>query len=113
MSSNNWNFEQIYRDFWNRPIGYPILILYNCFMDIRRYDRMPFYIAPLGTSVVSFEDKILTQLDWMVDAHEEPRNKGDTNRNFYERTNYLFRNYLRYQNDTLCNVMFDTKATRY
>ena len=47
--SSYWNAEQLYRDFWNRPLGYPLLVLYNTFMSIRRYDRMPFYIAPIGT----------------------------------------------------------------
>jgi hypothetical protein len=81
-------------------------------MNIRRYDRMPFYFAPVGTTVVSFEDDFIKKLDYMIDAHEEARNPGDKNRNFYERTNYVLRNYLRYQNDTLCNVMFDTQASR-
>lgn len=112
MSSDDWNWSQIYRDFWNRPLGYPFLILYNTFMSIRRYDRMPFYFAPIGTEVVTFEDKVIKKLDYMVDSHEEPRNPGDRNRNFYERTNYVMRNYLRYQNDTLCNVMFDTQASK-
>lgn len=110
--SSYWNAEQLYRDFWNRPLGYPLLVLYNCFMGIRRYDRMPFYFAPIGTKVVSFEDRVIKKLDFMVDAHEEPRNINDVNRNFYERTNYVIRNYLRYQNDTMCNIMFDTQATR-
>jgi hypothetical protein len=112
MSSNYWNWEQLYRDFWNRPIGYPFLIIYNVIMNIRRYDRMPFYFAPVGTKVVSFEDGLIKRLDFMLDAHEEPRNPADRNRNFYERCNYFFRNYFRWQNETLCNVMFDTKATR-
>jgi hypothetical protein len=24
-----WDFQQQYRDFWNRPIGYPLLMLYS------------------------------------------------------------------------------------
>lgn len=106
--SSHWDKEQLYRDFWNRPLSYPLFVLYNSFMNITRYDRMPFYFAPWGTNVVTFEDKIIKKLDYMVDAHEEPRNPMDRNRNFYERTNYVFRNYLRYQNDTMCNIMFDT-----
>ena len=58
-------------------------------MNIRRYDRMPFYIAPVGSTVVSFEDDFIKKLDFMVDAHEEPRNLMDKNRNFYERANYV------------------------
>ena len=85
-----------------------MLAIYTAFMNIKRYDRMPFYFAPIGTKVVSFEDGIIKKLDYLIDAHEEPRNPGDRNRNFYERSNYVFRNYFRYQNDTLCNIMFDT-----
>lgn len=110
--SSDWSWQQLYRDFWNRPIGYPLLTMYNQIMRIKRYDRMPFYFAPVGSAVVSFEDGFINRLDWALDAHEEPRNPGDRNRNFYERANYFMRNYFRYQNDTLCNVMFDTKASR-
>ena len=77
-------------------------------MDIKRYDRMPFYIAPAAGKVVNYEDKLINYLDWTVDAHEEARNKEDANRNFYQRTLYVFNNFLRYQNDTVCNLMFDT-----
>jgi len=58
-------------------------------MSIRRYDRMPFYFAPVGSTVVSFEDDFIKKLDYMVEAHEEPRNPMDKNRNFYERANYV------------------------
>ena len=47
--------------------------------------------------------------DHLVDAHELERNKADTNSTQYERTNYVARNFLRYQNDTMANLMFDTK----
>ena len=52
-------------------------------MDIKRYDKMPFYMAPVGENVVSYEDRIIRFLDWLVDAHEEARNTSDKNRNFY------------------------------
>jgi hypothetical protein len=65
-------------------------------MNIRRYDHMPFYIYPQAKSWVSFEDTIITFLDWMVDAHELERNKFDKNRNFYARTLYVYENFLRY-----------------
>ena len=51
-------------------------------------------------------------LDWAVDAHEEARNNADSNRNFYSRSIYVLNNFLRYQNDTMCNIMFDVKAPR-
>ena len=81
-------------------------------MDIRRYDRMPFYFAPVGTHVVNYEDKFLNYLDWLVDAHEDARNDADTNRNFYQRATYVWQNFHRYQNETMANCMFDTKAPR-
>ena len=94
--SSNWDWETLYRDFWNRPLLTPFLAIYSQFMNIRRYDRMPFYFAPVGTQVVDYEDKILHYMDFLIDAHEEARNPGDKNRNFYQRTNYVIRNFLRY-----------------
>ena len=70
----DWTLEQVYRDFWSRPVSYPILRLYNSFMNIKRYDRMPYYIAPTGTQIVNFEDDIINYIDWTVDAHEDTRN---------------------------------------
>mmetsp|Transcript_14991 Transcript_14991/g.17867 ORF Transcript_14991/g.17867 Transcript_14991/m.17867 type:complete len:211 (+) Transcript_14991:37-669(+) len=108
----DWTLEQVYRDFWSRPLSYPLLRMYGDFMDIRRYDRMPFYFAPLGGQVVSYEDRIINLLDWAVDAHEEARNTEDRNRDFYQRAVYCQKNYLRYQNDTVCNLMYDVQAPR-
>jgi len=104
--------EQMYRDFWNRPVAYPLLRMYRQFMNIKRYDRMPFYIAPAAGEVINYEDEFINYLDWMVDAHEEARNKDDRKRSFYQRSIYVKDNYLRYQNDTVCNLMFDVKAPR-
>lgn len=81
-------------------------------MGIKRYEHMPFYFYPSGVSVVSLEDKLLNYIDWAVDAHEEARNTADSNKTFYMRAVYLYDNYLRYQNDTVCNVMFDTQANK-
>ena len=108
----DWTFGQLYRDFWNRPVAYPLLDVYNKFMSIKRYDRMPYYIAPSATKVVNYEDEFINLLDWAVDAHEEARNPEDRNRNFYSRAVYVFNNYHRYQNDTVCNMMFDVQASR-
>ena len=94
--SSNWDWQTLYRDFWNRPLGTPFLAIYSQIMNIRRYDKMPFYFAPVGTHVVDYEDKIINFVDYLVDAHEEARNPMDKNRNFYQRTNYVIRNFLRY-----------------
>lgn len=72
---------------------------------------MPFYIYPLMKSTVSFEDSVINFLDWMVDAHEDSRNKQDAYRNFHARTVYTYQNFFRLQNDTVANAMFETKAT--
>lgn len=106
----DWSLEQLYRDFWQRPVAYPLLNLYGTIMGIRRYDRMPFYFAPWGSKVVNYEDIFINYVDWMIDAHEETRNTSDFNRSFYERAIYFRYNYLRYQNDTICNLMFDVQA---
>jgi len=108
----DWTFEQMSRDFWSRPLAYPLLRTYNSFMNIKRYDRMPYYIAPAAGKVVNYEDEFINLLDWAVDAHEEARNTEDRNRSFYQRAIYLYNNYLRYQNDTVCNLMFDVQAPR-
>ena len=57
LDYNDWSSpETWYREFFNRPIYYPILRAYGAFMDIKRYDRMPFYFAPVGASVVDYEN---------------------------------------------------------
>ena len=86
----DWTAEQVYRDFWGRPVAYPLLRVYSAFMNIKRYDRMPYYIAPAAGEVVNYEDEIIDRLDWMVDAHEEARNTEDRNRSFYQRAVYAF-----------------------
>ena len=78
-------------------------------MSIKRYDHMPFYFYPYAKQWISFEDTFITFLDWLVDAHEQERNTADTNRSFYQRSIYFMDNYLRYQNDTMANCMYDDK----
>lgn len=95
-----------------RPIAFPLFAMYRGFFDIRRYEHMPFYFYPQGVNVVAVQDRILNLADWAVDAHEESRNRNDLNRSFYARSVYVMKNYLRYQNSTVCNAMFDTQATR-
>ena len=73
---------------------------------------MPYYFYPTGVKVVSLEDKMINFLDWMCDAHEEARNPHDRNKNFYERAVFVYNNFMRYSNPTICNVMFDTQASR-
>ena len=74
----------------NRPLGYPILRLYMSFMEIKRGESAPFYVQPQGRAVVNYEDKLLGLVDWAVDAHEEARNNADANRNFYQRSVYVY-----------------------
>ena len=52
-------------------------------MNIKRYDKFPFYIYPSSVSISGTEDKIIKYIDFMYDAHELERNKADVNRNLY------------------------------
>ena len=70
--------------------------LYYQFMDIKRYDRFPFYIYPQAKQWISFEDTFINFLDYAVDAHEQERNRADKNRSFYQRSVYVMDNYLRF-----------------
>lgn len=90
----DWN--SIVRDLCEQPASGALLGLYYKFMDIKRYENMPFYIYPSAKSWISFEDSILTFIDWFVDAHELERNTGDKGRSFYQRSSYVIENYLRY-----------------
>ena len=105
-----FDLKAIWRDIQEKPINYPFLRVYSAFMNIRRYDKFPFYIYPTSVSLSGFEDGVLGFLDYLVDAHEVERNKTDLFRSFYQRSNYVFRNFHRYSNDTMANIMFDTKA---
>ena len=91
---------------------YPLFRVYGAFMDIKRYEHMPYYFYPRAKALISFEDHIINFLDFAVDAHEENRNSEDRNRNFYSRSIYLYNNFLRYQNATMSNIIFDTQATK-
>lgn len=46
----------------------------------------------------------------MCDAHEEPRNPHDKNHNFYDRAVFTYKNWHRYSNPTVCNLMFETQS---
>lgn len=106
------DFTSMWRDFQERPITYPLLSLYMKFLNIQRYEHMPFYFYPYGQKVVGFEDGVLKFIDFLVDAHELERNKQDSNKTFYSRANYVARNFHRYSNDTIANVMFDTQLRK-
>ena len=62
----DWTLEQVYRDFWSKPLAYPLLRLYSDFMSIKRYDRMPFYFAPVGGKVVNYENILINYIDWLI-----------------------------------------------
>jgi len=49
-------------------------------------------------------------MDHLVDAHEIERNKEDLKKNAYQRNEYVLCNWHRYSNDTMANLMFDTKC---
>ena len=106
----DWN--SLVRDLTEQPLATPLIGLYYNFMNIKRYEHMPFYIYPSAKSWISFEDTILTFIDWFVDAHELERNTADKGRSFYQRSLYVYENFLRYQNDTIANAMFDKKARK-
>jgi ABC-type transport system involved in Fe-S cluster assembly fused permease/ATPase subunit len=82
-------------------------------MNIKRYEHMPFYLYPAAKSWISWEDTVITFLDWLVDAHEHERNNADNNRSFYQRSLYVYENFLRYQNDTMGNLMYDTQLKKF
>ena len=106
----DWN--TMWRDAQERSIFYPVFTLYDNFMNIKRYDQFPFYVQPGAKSLSGFEDTVLRFLDHLVDAHEIERNKSDVNRSFHNRANYVMRNFHRYSNDTMANLMFDTRLRK-
>ena len=105
-------FESFWRDVQEFPLGYPFLKAYDAFMNIRRYEKFPFYVYPTSVSVSGIEDRFVKFLDYLVDAHELERNKSDAHRSFYQRAYYVYSNFHRYSNDTMANLMFDTKLSQ-
>jgi hypothetical protein len=106
------DWQHYWRDLQERPLFYPLFKVYSSFMNIKRYEHMPYYFYPSGVSVVKLEDRVINFLDWMCDAHEEARNPHDKNHSFYSRAVFVYKNFMRYSNPTVCNIMFDTQATR-
>ena len=84
------DWDPLWRDFMDKPLLWPLFRIYNDFMNIKRYEHMPFYFYPTGVNVVKETNKILNYLDWAVDAHEEARNPQDRNKNFYMRSVYFY-----------------------
>lgn len=107
-----FDLETLRRDLQERPFLFPVFNLYNNFMNIRRYDHFPFYIYPSGVSLNNYEETVLSFLDHLVDAHELEANTEDKNKNFYQRAIYVQRNFHRYSNDTMANLMFQTQLRK-
>lgn len=105
---NMFNWEAFTRDAQERPLLYPLFRSYSWFLNIKRYDSFPFYVQPGVKNVHNFENTIVTFIDHLVDAHELERNKADRKKNSYQRNEYVLSNWLRYSNDTMANLMFDT-----
>ena len=101
------DWEAFIRDVQELPLNYPLLRAYSAFMNIRRYDKFPFYIYPGSKSVSNLEDKILIFTDYLVDAHELERRKLNYAQSFYQRANFVSRNFLYYSNDTMANCYYD------
>ena len=105
--SKDW--ETFWRDFQEKPLLSPLLHAYNNFMSIKRYDKFPFYVYPGSVEVSNFEDSVIKFIDYMVDAHELERRKVYFPMSFYNRANYVGRNFLWYSNDTMANCYYDDK----
>lgn len=102
-------FEDYWYNFSNNAVLQPYFMLFYNFMEIKRGDKFPFYIYPGVKEGENLQDRFINFVDMLVDAHEVERNKADFKRNFYQRSYYVYDNYLRYQNETIANLMFDTK----
>lgn len=64
------DWETVWRNFSEQPLFTPVFHLYHRILDIKRHDKMPFYIYPHAKKWISFEDSFITFIDWLVDAHE-------------------------------------------
>merc|ERR1711935_1088367 len=86
-----YGFEDFKRDVQEYPLAYPLLKAYGSFLNIRRYEKFPFYIYPQGVSLSSFEEKIIRFCDFLIDAHELERNKTDFGMSFISGPTMLVR----------------------
>ena len=107
-----FDFQKFSRDIQERPLLYPLFRSYGWILTIKRFDSFPFYVQPGVKSVMGFENTVLEFVDHLVDAHEIERNRNDRNKNAYQRNEYVARNWHRYANDTMANLMFDTKCRK-
>ena len=108
--SSTW--EQWFRDFNNKSYFDPLFNLWWDVMNLERGSKFPFYINPGVKEADTKGNNFLDFLDNLVDIHEIERNKNDTSRSFYQRLFYVARNLHIHQNDTLVNLMFDTKLSK-
>ena len=106
------DWEAWSRDFMNIPSFNWFFTLYYKFMELERGSKFPFYIYPQVKEIGKKENTLLTFVDNLVDIHELERNKFDLNRDFYDRLLYVSTNIHRLQNDTMANLMFDTKLPK-
>mmetsp|Transcript_31559 Transcript_31559/g.36034 ORF Transcript_31559/g.36034 Transcript_31559/m.36034 type:complete len:154 (+) Transcript_31559:13-474(+) len=101
---------------WNNvtdgPLLYPFYHLWQQFMNIERGSKFPFYIYPGVKVVGKKEDTVISFIDNLVDIHEVERNKHDIGKDKLERLLYVLSNIHRHQNDTVVNLMFDTKLSK-
>ena len=106
------DWTSIWRDSQETTITKPFMSLWTNFMMVERGGAFPFYIFPAVKEGDSMEDKVIKFLDYLVDTHELERNKADHGKTLVQRSNYVVRNFNRYSNDTMANLMFDTKLRK-
>ena len=55
------------------------------------------------------KDKIINFVDYLVDSHELERRKLVYPHSFYQRANFVGKNFLYYSNDTMANCYYDAR----
>ena len=110
MSDITWS--QWFHGVKQGPLLWPILGAYNAFMNLERGNTFPFYISPQVKESDKSANSLLDFVDNLVDIHEIERNKKDLSRNFYDRLLYSYENHFRLTNDTMVNLMFDTRLPK-
>ena len=94
------------------PLLHPVIQTFYNFLYMERGHHFPFYITHSADHWADHVYHFLDFMDYLVDAHEDERNKQDQGLDFYKRSVYVFKNFHRYSNPTLGNIMFDTKASK-
>ena len=51
-----FNWDNFVRDVQEMPLTFPFLRAWSWFLEIKRYDKFPFYVYPGSVSVSGFED---------------------------------------------------------